>query len=389
MTDRTETILIAVTGMSPAILTETLWALAHPTDQSDPVIPNRIMVVTTASGRDPLLQLFKPSVALGNMSPWDALRNDLEQRGFDISNRLRFGPTPDDIRVITGVDPVSGQSVELSDLRTPMDNDAAADFLLETVRSLVENPDTQVIASLAGGRKTMGALLYACMTLIARTCDRLTHVLVSEPFESMRGFWFPGQPGGFIRSTGNGEEPSIPLDPATAVVQLADVPFVPLRNILKQDLGRKAGRFRLLIAMSREGVHNQSTAHLRIRIDTRSGGLEVNGCRVKVSAAEFALLLFLAKRVLSQAPPIGAYKEGLDPFNKFRKTQIQGGDSGFGWRLNNSLNKEWEVRQLEKNVSSLRSKLQKKGGDAVLLSHCLPEKGRLSLELSPTSISIE
>ena len=35
----TDPVLLAVTGMSPAILTETIWALAHPTDNAEPVIP--------------------------------------------------------------------------------------------------------------------------------------------------------------------------------------------------------------------------------------------------------------------------------------------------------------------------------------------------------------
>ena len=38
------TILIAGTGTSPAVLTETVWALAH---QKKPVVPDEIVVLTT------------------------------------------------------------------------------------------------------------------------------------------------------------------------------------------------------------------------------------------------------------------------------------------------------------------------------------------------------
>jgi len=41
-----ETILLAVTGMSPAVLTETIWALAN---EAEPVLPDRVVVVTTAA----------------------------------------------------------------------------------------------------------------------------------------------------------------------------------------------------------------------------------------------------------------------------------------------------------------------------------------------------
>ena len=40
--------LLAVTGMSPAILTETIWALAH----LEGIIPARIIAVTTTVGRN-------------------------------------------------------------------------------------------------------------------------------------------------------------------------------------------------------------------------------------------------------------------------------------------------------------------------------------------------
>ena len=39
-----QVVLLAVTGMTPAVLTETVWALAR---QDPPVIPDRVVVVTT------------------------------------------------------------------------------------------------------------------------------------------------------------------------------------------------------------------------------------------------------------------------------------------------------------------------------------------------------
>ena len=56
--------------------------------------------------------------------------------------------------------------------------------MLDQFRMVVEKADATLIASIAGGRKTMGALLYGCMTLLGRETDRLTHVLVHEPFET-------------------------------------------------------------------------------------------------------------------------------------------------------------------------------------------------------------
>src|SRR5437667_4833143 len=99
-----EVVLLAVIGMSPAILTETIWALA---DEQPPVIPDRVVVVTTLQGREQVKQLFVETPALKKQSPWSALRHALEQRGHDLKGKLRFGATANDIRVITGHDKTS------------------------------------------------------------------------------------------------------------------------------------------------------------------------------------------------------------------------------------------------------------------------------------------
>ena len=46
--DAPDVVFLAVTGMSPAVLTETIWALSH---EAKPMIPARVGVITTASGR--------------------------------------------------------------------------------------------------------------------------------------------------------------------------------------------------------------------------------------------------------------------------------------------------------------------------------------------------
>ena len=42
------TVLVVGMGTSPAVLTETVWALAH---SKEPVVPDEIEVITTASGK--------------------------------------------------------------------------------------------------------------------------------------------------------------------------------------------------------------------------------------------------------------------------------------------------------------------------------------------------
>jgi len=379
-----DTVLLAITGMSPAVLTETIWGLAQ---EQPPVIPSRVIVLTTAAGRSALNTLFEPSTQLGNAIPWDALRQRLTDQGHDLTGRLRFGRTADDIRVITSSNPENNRSVELADLRSLADNEATADFLLDQVRALVENPDTDLLVSLAGGRKTMGALLYACMTLAGRETDRLTHVLVNEPFETLRDFWFPNQPGGALLSRDGASH-----DPANATLQLADVPFVPLRNLFVRELGRKAGTFSRLVEECRERVRHAAGENVRLTISRSRREIDVDGTRLPLAPREHLVLLFLATRAKQDQPAFASYQLALDPLEEFRAEIVDSAPANdfSDWRHEDGIRSPFDDDQeLRKAISGIRTKLRSKGGNAPLLIPCLPERGRFSLTASGPLIHIK
>ncbi len=239
-------VLIAVTGMSPAILTETAWALAQ---QRPPCRIGRVIAFATTRSRDQLRQ----DLILSGI--WEKLRHALKA-GPD---ELIFSDAGDHIRVF------SRRGRELDDLRTPEDNRAAADFILEHLRQFTENPDLHIVASIAGGRKTMGALLYAAMTLIGRDTDRVTHVLVDEELEQRRNprFYYPEN-----------------LKEAKRLY-LADIPFVPLRNRF-EDMGRLPGGFSALIKAYARSLGPDGDRPIirlesnRVRIDDRLINLRPN-----------------------------------------------------------------------------------------------------------------
>ena len=379
--DTPETVLLAAVGISPATLTEAVWALAH---EAEPLIPARVVVVTTALGRGMIRrQLFQASGRFGGKTAWQALRDALEMEGIDIAGRLRFGETPDDIRVITTINGASGCSRELEDIRTPADNEATADFLLEQVRSFVENPDTRLIASIAGGRKTMGALLYACMTLAGRESDQITHVLVSEPFETIVDFLFPAQPGGKVKNrTGKYH------DPADARIELARVPFVPLRNLFTRDFGQPAGTFSRLVGICRANVRLSVGEHLRLELETGRPECRVNARLLKLSPREYLVLLFFAQRARQGSTVLSAYDEAVSELDDFRnQLRKQAPASNWGdWR--HELEKEIDQRDLTRLLSDLRTNAKRSGGDAAFLAACLPERGRCGLDLPPANITI-
>src|SRR5690606_16461920 len=124
--------------------------------------------------------------------------------------------TGDSIRVIS----TFSKEPELNDLRTDDDNWDAADTLMQVIRQVSEVDDTRLIASIAGGRKTMGALLVSVMTVLGRFNDRIVHVLVDEPWESISGFYYPGCDGVFHDATGE------KLSSDEVRIQLTEVPFI-------------------------------------------------------------------------------------------------------------------------------------------------------------------
>ncbi|MBQ7188481.1 MAG: TIGR02584 family CRISPR-associated protein [Kiritimatiellae bacterium] len=142
-------ILVAGMGTSPAVLTETVWALAH---QAKPVLPHEVVVLTTKTGKIRL----STEILSGTPSVWEKLKAALRKEKIGIDDRLVFGETS--IRVIPDRD-----GNEADDLRTGEDNLRTADFMLQQIRQYSEASDTVILASIAGGRKTMSALLFSCM----------------------------------------------------------------------------------------------------------------------------------------------------------------------------------------------------------------------------------
>ena len=205
-------VLLAVTGLTPQIVTETLYALA--VAQMDPWIPTEIRLITTAEGAERArLSLLDPKVG-----QFHALCRD-----YGLTGRIAF--PPENIMMIR-----DAGGAPLADIRTPKDNTLAADALLAEVRTLCADDSCALHVSIAGGRKTMGFFLGYALSLFGRTQDRLSHVLVNEPFESLREFFYPpARPRVLHTAAGR------PIHTADAQVLLAEIPFVRLRDGLPKE----------------------------------------------------------------------------------------------------------------------------------------------------------
>jgi CRISPR-associated protein (TIGR02584 family) len=205
-------ILLAVTGLAPQILTETLYALVV---GKPAFIPDEVHVITTREGAE----YARHTLLDSGMGRLNGLLRD-----YGLTGRCHF--SAGNIHVITDA---SGHP--LSDIQTPEENLRAANVITDLVRRFTRSPDTAVHVSIAGGRKTMGFFMGYALSLYGRPQDRLSHVLVSQPFESNHEFYYPPPEPRILFDRGNK-----PIDTADAKVILADIPFVRLRTGLPTAL---------------------------------------------------------------------------------------------------------------------------------------------------------
>lgn len=377
-----ETVLLAVTGMTPAVLTETVWALAH---EKPAVIPDRVVVVTTTRGREHMeRELFTPT-GPGQDDLWQRLRRQILRPHHEGDSRLNLDP----LRVISTPNPGTGRSSALEDFRTSAENSAMADFLLEQVRGFVETPGVELITSIAGGRKTLGALLYACMSLLGRETDRLTHVLVSEPFDSPAlspRFYFPEQPIQRL-TTADGKT----VIAKQARIDLGDIPFVPLRNLFERDLIHRPCSFTELVDRCRRKVNEAASRNVNVTLWRSRREVEVNGVRIQTSNLQHVLLLFLTEPGNATAcAQITKFDNALEPLRTFaNKLYSQRKSDNFAdWRCEARLTATFDDQNLRRSLNELKNKLRDAGPEVQGLIRALPAKGRFSLDLAPTAIVI-
>lgn len=109
-------VLIATMGASPAVLTETVWALAH---LKKPIVPDEIVVLSARNSVDKM----RRDLLEGSNSVWTRLLSALRKDKICTDGKLVFGPMS--IHVIP-----DASKNEMWDLRSAEDNLLSADFMM-------------------------------------------------------------------------------------------------------------------------------------------------------------------------------------------------------------------------------------------------------------------
>ena len=361
-------ILLALTGLSPQVLTETLYAMGASRGVSE--VPNEIHVVTTGTGRRRLAEMLGPDNAI-----LSKLAAELGLPAFQL-------PTAH-IHVIK-----DAAGTILEDISNPEENVRYANLVTSLLRELTTDPLSKLDVSIAGGRKTMGFLLGYAFSLFARPQDQLSHVLVSYPFEAVADFHYPTKDPHLV-VTPDGRW----LDARDALVNLVAIPVVSLRAGLPVALLTGASSYEELV-----GAAKRKFEAPRLVLRRRSRLVTAGGVTFRLPPEEMIHYLLVARRTLVGLPPLPspAVGETFKEWHKLAKLERQG-MHGVATRDTNPLDlssvtgRDRVIDGVSQALSRLKSSINKNlGMDALpyLVFDGNSRPRRYSLRLPPIALEI-
>ncbi|NWF89087.1 MAG: TIGR02584 family CRISPR-associated protein [Ignavibacteriaceae bacterium] len=199
---KNKNILVCVSGLTPQIVTETLFCLAV----QKKVKVDEIYVLTTQRGRN---------VVLGKDEHHATPKSPLKKEINELCKKHKIKKPlfeENDVHIIVAKE----ESLELSDIRSDKDNILFPNKVCEFIRQKTSDPNNVLYCSITGGRKSMSVHIANALSLFAREKDKLLHVLTKEEHE-FKGFY--------------------PVNKQQAKdLELAELPFVRIRSLLTAEL---------------------------------------------------------------------------------------------------------------------------------------------------------
>lgn len=233
-------ILIGVTGLSPQVITETLYALSV----QNKIEIHEIIIVTTEKGK----KLIEGKIAykvkdknvfikLSDKIKELALIYNFNSPNFTVKNTIA----------------AQEENFKLKDIRSDEHNELFPNKLCEIIKEKSTDPNNTLYCSVSGGRKTMSIFMGFALSLYGRNQDKLYHVLTTEANEKNRLFFFP------------------PNKERDSEIELSEIPFVKLRGVFvssenKNDLDNL--KFSEIVEMTQHKLDNVFEDYLRINVSS-------------------------------------------------------------------------------------------------------------------------
>lgn len=359
-------VLLCVTGLTPQVVTETLYAM----HRAGEAMPAEIHLITTANGRN---RAVRDLLAEKDGKLFQFLKEFALEQSVFCSERT--------IHVIRG-----RYDEELTDIRTPQENECAADCIMKLVRELTSDEEVRLTVSIAGGRKSMGFLAGYALSLYGRRYDRLCHVLTSEPFENNRDFFYPSrlQPHVFAAD-------GRMLDTADASIALADIPFIRMRSVLTQTIADDNRSFSELVSQAQ----NEVAPIERLVLDPETRVAVCGSSSIELTPTQFIVYAWFASlRVKNALPAMPGKDVGFTDFLSFARSIMPLGSSTYQKVETAVRSDEDLIQYVREKRSQINAKLSKALGVKLSAPYLISSNRRrlnikYSLGIAPTDISSE
>ena len=261
-------ILLVVVGMTPQVVTETLYKLA--VQQQPAYIPTEVHLITTQEGASSATLAL---LGIENKQGWfQQLVQDYQLPNIQFS--------VDNIHIIKDTE---GQFID--DNESSEHNRIAADFITHKIKAFTQNKDSALHVSLAGGRKTMSYYAGYALSLYGRNQDRLSHVLVDKNFQNNANFFYP--PAKPIRIEINNHY----YNTDDARIILSDIPYVRMQQHIPKALLDGNEGFNATV----EKIQLFSGPS-EIHISLSDKALTLNGVSIDLKDKPYAVYVWLCQR---------------------------------------------------------------------------------------------
>jgi CRISPR-associated protein (TIGR02584 family) len=278
---RKKTILLCVAGGTPAIITETLWALHEKGERID-----EIRIITTLEGRDKILTGKINGRGATDESLLDSEHGQFSKflRDFPQADPLKF-----DVNCLylltkrnTGVpNPRDDDKDRLTDILSDEDNEKAANQICEIVRELAADEKVRIHASIAGGRKTMGLYLMTAMQLYGKEVEAGAPKFFYKPPLSA--------PVLDPQSNPKKKKDGAPLTTDDVEIFLADIPFIRLRGIGSELLNKTVEGYDKIVQHAQENLER-----FNLVINLQSGAIKVGNRHAVLTGTDFFVYVMFA-----------------------------------------------------------------------------------------------
>lgn len=200
-------ILLCITGLTPQIVTESLYCLSV----QKKIQIDEIIIITTKRGKDVILGKDNAP-----NTPIIPLKKEIENLAKLYKIKLPLFYESDKNLIVA-----KEESLDLFDIRNDKQNKLFPNKLAKIIKEKTEDINTVLHCVLSGGRKSMTAHLALVLSLFGRDHDKLYHVLTSEKFE-FKGFY----------PITKEEKKSL---------EISEIPFIRLRSLLADKLSVNDG----------------------------------------------------------------------------------------------------------------------------------------------------